>query len=137
MTTKLFIIAAMLFLSCNQPEQKNINPTLSIVNSKVEAYIKAQTNNPELYKSLKTSIPEVVSNNLLITECYGSKYAPKEIDFNKKNTFKAPEASTIKEKFYSVVHEFNALNKFGAIEKHTAVVYLDSTNNILFSNIVL
>lgn len=86
-----------------------------------------------MYKPLKTSALTIVEKVLMVEECYRDKYGPQGIDFNGKDTFKVPAVKDIHEPFYYVVHEFNAQNKFGAIIKQTVVVYLDSSNTILFS----
>ncbi len=126
-----FILLITSFISFGCNEMKSDKTSESEITKKVEDYIKSKTNNPELYKSVKTSYPELIIKKEIINECYYNKYAPKEIDFNKKNTFKIPPVSEITEKFYSIVHEFNSQNKFGAIIKQTAVIYLDSLNTII------
>ena len=71
--------------SCTSSSNKSSDPIVKMDSTqyKVEAYMKGQTNNADLYKSMKTTNKALVTDTSKIKECFIAKYKKVEIDFNK------------------------------------------------------
>jgi hypothetical protein len=120
------------FLSCNSPKNKK-DIGNDLFKMKIEGYSKARTNNPKLYTPGTITEKTLVDEPYIIEQCYYNKYAPKEVSFDNPDTFKAPKAKDIHEKFYKILNAFEAQNKFGALVKYQMLIFLDSSDNILAS----
>jgi len=134
---KKLIVLAMIFsiASCNGPKENNKqNPPVSKLTHSVEEYAKGGTNNPNFYKSISTSEKSIVTEPLLIEKCFSAKYRTIKIDFDiKAPVEKEVKASDIKEKFYSVVHDYEQQNNSGAIIRSSMLLYIDDSDKIVMS----
>lgn len=131
---KLAFLSFIILASCGGQKEAGIVES-DPFKEKINNYSKAKTNNPDRYEPGTISDKKILTDNdsLLIKECYDTKYGSHEIDFNKPTPLKQTPFSSIHEKFYTVLNSFKAQNNQGALVKYDLLLYLDSADNIIFS----
>lgn len=135
---KLLFIPLLILAACNSEDKKDNKPPVyaeaNTLQEHIENYVKNKTNNPKFYKPLVTSKMEVLTDTLLIRECYVNKYHPPVVDFDAKTTtVKVPPTADIKEKFYKVLHSYEEQNNAGAIVKNSILLWIDDSTKVIAS----
>jgi hypothetical protein len=135
-TVCLFLVFLLFIFSCQQPSRVLTaaeNNSTDIFKNEIHTYTKSKVNSPDYFKTVSITEKVLVTDTTLIKNCFYNKYASKEINFDKPSAFKSPLAKNISEKFYKVLHSFEAKNSAGAIKSYNLLIYLDSSENIIYS----